>query len=60
VGLGENAWLLVRPTALAFCLFSAHFLTTLRIYFGLSYPIIAYLSWCQCGHTIDVLGTHLL
>jgi hypothetical protein len=36
------------------------FFTTLHIHLGLPHPIIAHLSRCQCGHTIDDLGTHLI
>jgi hypothetical protein len=38
----------------------AHFLTTLHVRLGLPNPIMAHLSWSQCGHTIDNLSTHLL
>ncbi len=37
----------------------AHFLTTLHTCLGLPHPIVANFSWCQCGHTIDNLDTHL-
>ncbi len=37
-----------------------HFFITLCTHLGLPHPIVAYLSWCQCGHTIDDLGTHML
>ncbi len=52
-------FVLVCPTTLAFCLSSTHFYTTLRTCLGLSHLIVGHLSWCQCGHTIDDLGTHL-
>jgi len=39
---------------------SVHFRTTLWTCLGLSHLIVAHLSWCQCGHTIDDLCTHLL
>jgi hypothetical protein len=58
--LGASAWLLVHLTTLAFCLLSTHFLTTLRTYLVLPHPMVAHLSWCQCGHAIKDLGTHLL
>ncbi len=54
-----NAWLLIHPTTLAFHLLSAHFLTTLHTCFGLPHLIVAHLSWCHSGHTIDNLNTHL-
>jgi hypothetical protein len=54
-----HARLLIRPTTLAFCLSSTYFLTTLCICISLQHPIIAHISWCQCG-TIDDLCTHLL
>jgi len=59
VGLGANVWLLARPTTPAFCLSSTHFLITLRTHLGLPHPMVAHLSWCQCGHTIDNLDIHL-
>jgi len=43
VGLGASAWLLTRPTTLAFCLSSTHFFTTRLIRLGLPHPIVAYL-----------------
>jgi hypothetical protein len=36
-----------------------HFFIALCTCFGLQHPIVAYLSQCQCGHTIDNLGTHM-
>jgi hypothetical protein len=59
-GPGAGAWLLTHPTTPTFRLSLAHFFTTLCTHFGLPHPIVAHLSWCQCGHTIDDLGTHLL
>jgi hypothetical protein len=59
VGLGASVWLLAYPTTPTFYLSSAHFLTTLHTCLGLPHPIVANLSWCQCGHTIDNLDTHL-
>jgi len=50
-----KAWLLAHPST---C--SAHFLTTFDICFDISHPTVPHLSWCQCGHTIDNLGIHLL
>jgi hypothetical protein len=35
-------------------------LLALCTYLGLLHPIIVNLSRCECGHTIDDLGTHLL
>jgi hypothetical protein len=58
--LGANVWLLARPTTLSFHLSLVRFLTTLHTHLGLPHPIVAHLSWCQCGHTIDDLGTYLL
>jgi Zn finger protein HypA/HybF involved in hydrogenase expression len=60
VGLAVGAWLLVHPNTLSFCLSSTHFLTALRICFDILHPIVPHFSWCQCGHTIDDLGIHLL
>jgi hypothetical protein len=59
VNVGATAWLLTHPTTLTFHLSSTHFFTTLRTHFGLPHPIVAHLSRCQCGHTIDDLGTQL-
>jgi hypothetical protein len=60
VSLGAGIKLLARPTISTFHLLSAHFLIALRICLGLPHPTVAHLSQCQCGHTIDNLGTHLL
>jgi len=57
---GVGIWLLAHPTTLAFCLFSIHFLTRLRTYFGLPHLMITHPSQCQCGHTITNLDIHLL
>jgi hypothetical protein len=46
VGLGEGGRLLVRLTTPTFHLSLTHFLTTLRIHFGLPHAIIAHFSWC--------------
>jgi len=35
------------------------FLSTLCTCLGLPHPTIVNLSWCECGHTIHNLGTHL-
>jgi hypothetical protein len=51
----SRAWLLAHPST---C--SAHFLTTFDICFDISHPTIPHLSRCQCGHTINNLGIHLL
>jgi len=59
-GLGVDIWLLTHLTTPAFRLSSTHFLTTVHICFDLPHLIVAHLSWCQCGHTIDNLNTHLL
>jgi hypothetical protein len=59
VGLGANTWLLTHPTTLTFHLSSTHFLITLCSHLGLPHPMVAHLSWCQCGHTIDDLHIHL-
>jgi len=55
-----GAWLLTYPITPTFHLSLVHVLTTLHIQLGLPHPIVAYLSRCQCGHTIDDLNTHLL
>jgi hypothetical protein len=60
VGPRANVWLLMRVTTPTFCLLLSHFLTSLCTCLGLAHPIVAHLSQCQCGHTIDDLGTHLL
>jgi hypothetical protein len=52
-GPKASTWLLIRPTTPAFHLSLVHFLTTLRTRLGLPHLIIAHLSWCQCGHTIN-------
>ncbi len=59
MGLKAYAWLLVHPTTPTFHLSSIHFLIALCTYLGLPLPTMAHLSWCQRGHTIDNLGTHL-
>jgi len=55
-----NAWLLARRTTLTFRFFFTHFLTLLQTHFGLSLRTITHFSHCQCGHTIDGLGIHLI
>lgn len=50
-----RAQLLAHPST---C--SAHFLTTFDICFDISHPTVPHFSRCQCGHTIDNLGIHLL
>ncbi len=55
-----SIWLLVCLTTPTFCLFAAHFLITLHTHFGLPHPMVAHLSRCQCDHTINNLGIHLL
>jgi hypothetical protein len=55
-----RAWLLACPSTPSFCLSSTHFLTTLHISLSMPHPMVPHLSWCQCGHTIDDLGIHLL
>jgi hypothetical protein len=43
----------------AFRSFLAHFLTTLHTCLNLPHHVVAHLSQCKCGHTIDDLCTHL-
>ncbi len=43
-----------------FRLFSTYFLTTLQTYLSLPHSMVAHLSQCKRGHTIDDLSTHLL
>jgi hypothetical protein len=59
VDIRASAWLLTRPTTPSFHLSLAHFLTTLHPHLGLPHFIVAHLSRCHCGHTIDDLSTHL-
>jgi hypothetical protein len=59
-GLGVGVWLLFCPTTPAFHLSPTHLLTTLHTHLGLQHLMVAHLSRCQCGHTIDDLSTHLL
>jgi len=49
--------LIINPS---YHLSSVHFLIMLHTHLSLSHPIVAHLSHCQCGHTIDDLGIHLL
>jgi hypothetical protein len=58
-GLRVGIWLLARQTTPTFHLSPTHFLTGLRTHLGLPHPMVAHLSRCQCGHTINDLGTHL-
>ncbi len=60
VGPIIGAWLLTHLSTLSFCLSNAHFFTTLHIHIGIPHPIVTHFSQCQCGHTIDDLGIHLL
>jgi hypothetical protein len=39
---------------------STPFLTTLHIQLGIPHLMVEHLSWCQCFHTINDLGIHLL
>ncbi len=55
-----GTWLLVHPTTPAFCLSPTHFFTSLHTHLGLPHPTMVHFSRCQCGHTINDLGTHLL
>jgi hypothetical protein len=55
-----STWLLTHPTTPIFHLSPSHFLTTLCTCFGFLHLLISHLSWCQWGHTIDNLGTHLV
>jgi hypothetical protein len=60
VGLAIGAWLLTHLNTPSFRLYSTHFLTTLHIRLSIPHPIVVHFSRCQCGHTIDNLGIHLL
>jgi len=51
---------LVHSSTPSFCLSFAHLLITLYTCFNIPHPTIRHLSQCQCGHTIDGLGIHLL
>jgi hypothetical protein len=55
-----GAWLWTHPSTPSFRLSFTHFLTTIYIWLNIWYPIVLHLSRCQCGHTIDDLGIHLL
>ncbi len=59
VGPGANVWLLTHPTISTFGLSPTHFYTPLCTHFGLPHPTMANFSWCQCGHSINDLSTHL-
>ncbi len=56
----SQVWLLTHLSTLSFCLSLTHFLITLCIHLGIPHPMIAHISRCECGHTIDALGIHLL
>jgi hypothetical protein len=55
-----RTWLLIHFNTPSFHLSFAHFFIALCIRFDIPHPIVAHLSRCQCGHTIDDLGIHLL
>jgi len=55
-----GAWLLVHLNTPSFHLSSAHFLIALCIHLSIPHPTIAHFSRCQCDHTINDLGIHLL
>jgi hypothetical protein len=59
VGLGVGAWLLAHPTTPTFHLSPTHFFIALRTHLGLPHAMVAHLSQCQCGRTIDDLNNHL-
>jgi hypothetical protein len=56
--LGASTWLIVCLSTPTFHLTLTHFLITLCSHFGWPHHTITQLSWCECGHTIDYLGTH--
>ncbi len=60
VGPIVGAWLLACLSTFSFHLSFAHFLTTFYIGLGIPHPMVPHFSQCQCGHTIDDLGIHLL
>ncbi len=60
VSLVVRARLLVCFNIPSFRLSFAHFFIALRFHFNIPHPTIPYFSWCQCDHTIDDLGIHLL
>jgi len=60
VGPTTWVWLLVRPSTPSFYLSPAHFFITFCISFCIPHLIVAHLPQCQCGHTIDDLGIHML
>jgi len=55
-----GAWLLTHPSTPSFLLSSTHFLIAFCIRLIIPHPTIMHISLCQCGHTIDDLGIHLL
>jgi hypothetical protein len=59
-GPTTGAWLLACLSTPSLCLSSTHFLTTLCICLNISHLIAPHLSQCQCCHTINDLGIHLL
>jgi hypothetical protein len=60
VGPVAGVLLLTCFNTLSFHLSSAHLFTTLHICLDISHPMVAHLSRCKCGHTINDLGIHLL
>jgi hypothetical protein len=60
VGLVTKVWLLTCPSTFSFCLFFVYFLIIFCIHLDISHPKVLHFSWCQCDHTIDDLGIHLL
>jgi hypothetical protein len=53
-------WLLAHPNTISFRLSFAHFFITFCLRLSIPHPRVPYLSRCQCGHTINDLGIHLL
>jgi hypothetical protein len=49
-----------HPTTPTFCLSLIHFFLVSHTHPSLPHSIVAHLSHCKCGHTIDDLYVHLL
>ncbi len=57
---GVGLWLVVRPSIRLF--YIMHYVFTSRLHFRLCLiePSTSNLLTCECGHGLDVFGTHLI
>jgi hypothetical protein len=59
-GKGVGLWLVVRPSICLFHITHIIFTLTLHFHLGLIQPLASSFLTCECGHRLDVFGTHLI